>query len=116
MYFATHSCTGCTSSLNKPLCPCPPPPAPCLQYGVVACWGLGEEREVAALRLLALPCSQQPLGPAEMWTDELEFVYSAHSAPHIQNDTITINKRQAANHQVRAGLAWGQTREHLPLG
>jgi hypothetical protein len=32
------------------------------------------------------------------------FNLSTHEPPHMQNDTITINRRQAADHQV----GWGE--------
>jgi hypothetical protein len=40
-----------------------------------------------------------PAGRMQM--DELLVIYSATAQPCIQNDTITINRRQAMDHQVR---------------
>lgn len=35
---------------------------------------------------------------------QFEFNYSAHEPPSMQNDTITVNRRQAADHQVKLAI------------
>ncbi len=42
--------------------------------------------------------------------DEFIFNISVSEPPHIQNDTITINRRQATDHQVRGAPAAGCAR------
>lgn len=37
----------------------------------------------------------------EVDVDEFTFCYAGHATPNMQNDTITISRRQAADHQVR---------------
>ena len=45
-----------------------------------------------------------PLALAQVEIDEFQFNCSTNEPPHIQNDMITINKRQAADHRV--GVMW----------
>lgn len=50
------------------------------------------------------PLTMGPYNADETEIDEFQFAYSsANEPPHIKNDTITINKRQASDHQVGVG-------------
>jgi uncharacterized Rmd1/YagE family protein len=35
---------------------------------------------------------------------QFTFVYSVHEPPSMSNDSITINRRQAADHQVKLAI------------
>lgn len=73
------------------------------EYGVVAFWGLEAQHEAAILKTLARAVQQGPLEEPDV--DEFVFNISVSEPPHIQNDTITINRRQAADHQVRLAIS-----------
>jgi len=85
------------------------PPAPgdvfIFDYGVVACWGLTEAQERSLLTSVLRSCQVKPLTKKEVQVDELSFHYSMHKPPHIQNDCITINRRQAADHQIKLAIS-----------
>ncbi|PNW74201.1 hypothetical protein CHLRE_13g589250v5 [Chlamydomonas reinhardtii] len=73
------------------------------EYGVVAFWGLQQQQETSILRTLAVSAERSPLSRYER--DEFVFNISVSEPPHIQNDTITINRRQATDHQVRLAIS-----------
>ncbi|KAG2443260.1 hypothetical protein HYH02_009333 [Chlamydomonas schloesseri] len=73
------------------------------EYGVVAFWGLQQQQETSILRTLAVAAERSPLSRYER--DEFVFNISVSEPPHIQNDTITINRRQASDHQVRLAIS-----------
>ncbi|KAG2443418.1 hypothetical protein HXX76_001776 [Chlamydomonas incerta] len=73
------------------------------EYGVVAFWGLQQQQETSILRTLAVSAERSPLARYER--DEFVFNISVSEPPHIQNDTITINRRQATDHQVRLAIS-----------
>ncbi|GIL92541.1 hypothetical protein Vretimale_18957 [Volvox reticuliferus] len=80
-----------------------PPDVFFFDYGVVAFWGLQQQQEAAILRSLARAAERGPLARYDM--DEFIFNISVSEPPHIQNDTITINRRQATDHQVRLAMS-----------
>ncbi|EFJ48922.1 hypothetical protein VOLCADRAFT_90235 [Volvox carteri f. nagariensis] len=59
--------------------------------------------ELATLRSVAQSAEQNPLTRYEK--DEFTFNISVSEPPHIQNDTITINRRQATDYQVRLAIS-----------
>ncbi|KAG2497298.1 hypothetical protein HYH03_004881 [Edaphochlamys debaryana] len=73
------------------------------EYGVVAFWGMQQSQEASILRSLAKAVEQGPLPRYDM--DEFAFNISGSEPPHIQNDTITINRRQATDHRVRLAIS-----------
>ncbi|GLI71318.1 hypothetical protein VaNZ11_016477 [Volvox africanus] len=81
-----------------------PPDVFFFDYGVVAFWGLQQQQQEAAiLRSVARAAERGPLARYDM--DEFIFNISVSEPPHIQNDTITINRRQATDHQVRLAMS-----------
>lgn len=87
-------------SCQNPLCEILLIIACALQYGVVAMWGLSPVQERSIIRNICNVCQREPLPPDEVEIDKFTFCLS-HEQPHMQNDTITINRRQAADHKVR---------------
>ena len=75
-------------------------------FGVICCWGLSQLQEQAIVSGAARRAAEEPLPAADVEIDAFEFVYSAHEPPKMQNDTITVNRRQAADHQVVEGWCW----------
>eukprot|EP00877_Chromochloris_zofingiensis_P008596 jgi/Chrzof1/3990/Cz13g16090.t1 len=73
-------------------------------YGVVCCWGLSQLQEQEIVQSIARKCEDEPLPAPEVEIDQFEFNYSAHEPPSMQNDTITVNRRQAADHQVKLAI------------
>ncbi|GIL62526.1 hypothetical protein Vafri_16738 [Volvox africanus] len=81
-----------------------PPDVFFFDYGVVAFWGLQQQQQEAAiLRSVARAAERGPLARYDM--DEFIFNISVSEPPHIQNDTITINRRQATDHRVRLAMS-----------
>ncbi|KXZ47725.1 hypothetical protein GPECTOR_33g607 [Gonium pectorale] len=80
-----------------------PPDVFFFEYGVVAFWGMQQHQEALILRSLARVVERGPLARPEK--DEFVFNLSGSEPPHIQNDTITINRRQATDHQVRLAIS-----------
>ncbi|KIY92677.1 Sporulation protein RMD1 [Monoraphidium neglectum] len=72
-------------------------------YGVVCTWGLSQLREQEVVQL-AKKCAEEPLSMEEVEIDQFQFVYSVHDPPSMSNDSITINRRQAADHQVKLAI------------
>lgn len=63
-----------------------------------------QEHEVVVGTLA--PCMIDPMDPKDVMVNhDLSFHYSAHEPPHIQNDIITINKRQASDHTVKLAIS-----------
>ncbi|KAF6262180.1 hypothetical protein COO60DRAFT_1699457 [Scenedesmus sp. NREL 46B-D3] len=75
-------------------------------YGVVACWGLDSAQEAAVMRTLAHQAANQAVDSAEMQVDQFEFNYSSLEKPHIQNDTVTLHKKAAKDHQVKLAISY----------
>eukprot|EP00878_Enallax_costatus_P036531 GHUV01041031.1.p1 GENE.GHUV01041031.1~~GHUV01041031.1.p1 ORF type:complete len:187 (+),score=37.24 GHUV01041031.1:1601-2161(+) len=69
-------------------------------YGVVACWGLDSAQETTVMRTLARQAANQPVNIGDMEVDQFEFNYSSLEKPHIQNDTVTLHRKAAKDHQV----------------
>jgi uncharacterized Rmd1/YagE family protein len=54
-----------------------------------------------------LPALQeQPLPPAEVEVDEFQFNYSSQERPHIQNDSVTLPRRTAADHRTKLAISY----------
>ncbi|GLC65501.1 sporulation protein rmd1 [Pleodorina starrii] len=80
-----------------------PPDVFFFDYGVVAFWGLQQQQEAEILRSLVRAVESRPLERYDV--DAFTFNISVSEPPHIQNDTITINRRQATDHQVRLAMS-----------
>lgn len=72
-------------------------------YGVVCSWGLSQAGEHEVVQL-AKACSEEPLPQADVEIDQFRFLYSVNEPPSMSNDTITINRRQAADHQAKLAI------------
>ncbi|KAF8071355.1 RMD1 [Scenedesmus sp. PABB004] len=75
-------------------------------YGVVACWGLDSGQEAAVVASLAAAAAHQPVPPEDVEVDEFEFNYSSLEKPHIQNDTVTLHRKAAKDHQVKLAISY----------
>ncbi|WIA12464.1 hypothetical protein OEZ86_003424 [Tetradesmus obliquus] len=75
-------------------------------YGVVACWGLDSAQEAAVMRTIAHQAANQPVDSEELEVDQFEFNYSSLEKPHIQNDTVTLHKKAAKDHQVKLAISY----------
>lgn len=74
-------------------------------YGCICLWGLTQSQEKEIVKLTATHSGQEPLPARDVEIDLFQFHYSAHEPPHMQNDTITVNRRQAADHQVKLAIS-----------
>jgi len=72
-------------------------------YGVVACWGLDEEEEKVVMAFTE-SCLVDPLDEESAEIDEFTFQYTASEKPHIQNDTVTLNRRFSSFHEVKMSI------------
>eukprot|EP00878_Enallax_costatus_P019516 GHUV01020590.1.p1 GENE.GHUV01020590.1~~GHUV01020590.1.p1 ORF type:complete len:327 (+),score=56.52 GHUV01020590.1:1601-2581(+) len=75
-------------------------------YGVVACWGLDSAQETTVMRTLARQAANQPVNIGDMEVDQFEFNYSSLEKPHIQNDTVTLHRKAAKDHQVKLAISY----------
>lgn len=75
-------------------------------YGVVACWGLEGSQEQAVISTLARSAAIQPVEPDEVEVDQFEFNYSLLEKPHIQNDTVTLHRKAAKDHQIKLAISY----------
>jgi len=73
-------------------------------YGVMVCWLLEPQQEARMSKLLA-HCQIKPLAPADVQVEELGVVFSSDQPPHIQNDCITISKRDAHDHAIKLAVS-----------
>eukprot|EP00879_Flechtneria_rotunda_P005348 GHRR01005635.1.p1 GENE.GHRR01005635.1~~GHRR01005635.1.p1 ORF type:complete len:419 (+),score=108.30 GHRR01005635.1:1334-2590(+) len=76
----------------------------CFDYGVVCCWGLSAKQEQEFLNSVAKKAQQEPLPPQEVEMDQFEYRYSTAAPPSMQNDTITISRHHANDHQVKIAI------------
>eukprot|EP00878_Enallax_costatus_P023830 GHUV01025382.1.p1 GENE.GHUV01025382.1~~GHUV01025382.1.p1 ORF type:complete len:414 (+),score=120.11 GHUV01025382.1:206-1447(+) len=81
-------------------------PADCFffEYGVVCFWGLSAKLEQEILNSIAKKAQQEPLPPREVEVDQFEYNYSTAAPPSMQNDTITISRHHANDHQVKLAI------------
>lgn len=90
---------------------------PCDRSGCTSSWAWNE----GGCNLLARPTSfsltarNHPTLSLHLPAPQFTFIYSAHEHPSMSNDSITINRRQAADHQVKLAIchALAQVRAYL---
>jgi len=76
-----------------------------LDYGTVISWGLSPVQDLAFQKLL-VPCQVRPLPSQEVQQEELTFLCtSVDQQPYIQNDCITISRREARDTPVKMAIS-----------
>ncbi|KAG1665102.1 hypothetical protein FOA52_007793 [Chlamydomonas sp. UWO 241] len=83
----------------------PVPDAFFFDYGVIITWGLDEAEEQELVCNVCKACEVDPYAYSDIEINEFEFNLSATEPPHIKNDVVTINKRQAMDHQLRLAIS-----------
>lgn len=69
------------------------------------CWGFANAKlEQEILNSVAKKAQLQPLPPREVEIDQFEYNYSSAAPPSMQNDTITISRHHAHDHQTKLAI------------
>ncbi|GAX76442.1 hypothetical protein CEUSTIGMA_g3887.t1 [Chlamydomonas eustigma] len=77
-------------------------------YGVVACWGMTKNQELTVVNGIGAQVLEDPLEQGYE-IDEFEFNFSTTEKPHVNNDTVTLNKKFVKDHQMKLAISYAMS-------